>query len=506
MKNEKYDVIVIGAGVGGPTAGAILAQKEGMKVLVLERSDHIGGRDLSFKMTDMDEDTYRKSIGKSACTWITKSEPEPRDLFTRGYLKDWSFEVGIHVLMITDRGRTNTCLSYLGKPLTLYPATSAGWWRNGILHRFERGSERGGNFPWMDDEARRETGKINSEMVRMDAKTAHSYDNISLKDWMEQRTRNPYTHEFHYVNATMNTTINSPEKISAGDNILMNRAVARSGYRFSYGGCSTLGSPGFVQIPRKYCEVIQENGGRIMTNAAVREVLVEGGKVIGVSVNMEGKDEIITCPIIINSGMVNEMFKYIPERHYPKIFVDRIKSFWRAGICAVYWGLSKPVVNEHLTFVAKIAGKEDGFDSDVRMGFWDSSGMCADRAPAGKQLLDAYVSMTDEESHNQKLVQIAYERMNRYMEDHYAGFKQNLEWALCTVSDSLVPVAQAPFQVGDSKPRAKDPYIEGLYHASDSSECSMAANDAAVHAGIIAATRVSGHDYIREILPEHLQD
>jgi len=139
MKIETYDVIVIGAGVGGPAAGAILSKKQGMKVLVLERSDHIGGRDVSFKMTDMDEGTYRRTIGKSACTWIAKSWPEPGELFTKGYLKDWCFEVGIHVLMISDRGRTNTCLTYLGKPITVYPATSAGWWRDGVLHRFERG-------------------------------------------------------------------------------------------------------------------------------------------------------------------------------------------------------------------------------------------------------------------------------------------------------------------------------------------------------------------------------
>jgi hypothetical protein len=34
----------------------------------------------------------------------------------------------------------------------------------------------------------------------------------------------------------------------------------------------------------------------------------------------------------------------------------------------------------------------------------------------------------------------------------------------------------------------------------------MAANDAAVHAGIIAASRISGRDYVKEILPEYLQD
>jgi len=37
-----YDVVVIGAGCGGLTAGAVMAQ-QGRKVLVLEQSDKIGG-------------------------------------------------------------------------------------------------------------------------------------------------------------------------------------------------------------------------------------------------------------------------------------------------------------------------------------------------------------------------------------------------------------------------------------------------------------------------------
>jgi phytoene dehydrogenase-like protein len=156
--------------------------------------------------------------------------------------------------------------------------------------------------------------------------------------------------------------------------------------------------------------------------------------------------------------------------------------------------------------VPKIAGPEDGFDSDVRMGFWESSGMDPARAPAGKQLLDTYVSLTDRQCRDNYLVQLAYDRMTAFMEAHYPGFKDALEWTLYTVSENLVPVAQAPFQVGSARPRAKCPYVEGLYHASDSSECSMAANDAAIHAGIIAASRVSGRDYLEKILPDYSRD
>lgn len=506
MGREKYDAIVIGAGVGGPACGAILAKKEGMKILVLEKASRVGGRDISFYLKDETAESYKKMIGTAAYTWFAKSEPDLPELFKQGYLKGFTVEAGIHTLMVTEKGRTNTCLTYLGKPLTLYPAISAGWWNGGKLHRFEHGSERGGSFPWFSQEDNNICGGINREQVKMSAADAHAVDHVSFKEWMEARTNNPNTLEFHFVNATMNCTINDPANISAGDNILMNRAVARAGKRFSLGGCSTPANPGFVQIPMSLCQVIEENGGKVITNATVKEVLIENQKVQGVLVEIDGKVERIDCPIVINSGLVNDMFKYIPERHFPYTFVNRVKGFWRAGIGAVYFGMSKRIVNEHVTFIPKVAGKEDGFDANIRMGFWDSSGMDPGRAPAGKQLIDAYVSLTDKQCHDKRLVELAYQRMKEAMEKMYPGFKENLEWTLYTVSDNLVPVAQAPFQVGTARPSAKCPFVEGLFHASDSSECSMAANDAAMHAGIIAASRVSGKNYVEEILPEYSRD
>ncbi|PKN33186.1 MAG: hypothetical protein CVU61_14865, partial [Deltaproteobacteria bacterium HGW-Deltaproteobacteria-19] len=54
-----YDVIVIGAGLGGLSSGALLAH-HGLKVLVLEQSDRIGGCCSTFE-----RDGYRHDVGAS---------------------------------------------------------------------------------------------------------------------------------------------------------------------------------------------------------------------------------------------------------------------------------------------------------------------------------------------------------------------------------------------------------------------------------------------------------
>ena len=42
MTNKQYDVIIIGAGIGGLVCGCYLA-KAGMKVLIVEKNDRVGG-------------------------------------------------------------------------------------------------------------------------------------------------------------------------------------------------------------------------------------------------------------------------------------------------------------------------------------------------------------------------------------------------------------------------------------------------------------------------------
>ena len=62
---DRWDAVVVGAGVGGLSAASLLA-KEGMRILVVEKDDRVGGRAMSLRGEEVSErgaDWYRRLLG-----------------------------------------------------------------------------------------------------------------------------------------------------------------------------------------------------------------------------------------------------------------------------------------------------------------------------------------------------------------------------------------------------------------------------------------------------------
>ena len=103
---QNFDTIVIGAGVAGLGAAALLAREAGQRVLVLERAPFIGGRTLSYvgkgkKVVadgiEMDAAAFRKSLPLAHC-YLGKCAPSIEEIFERGLLDGRTFEAGGHDL------------------------------------------------------------------------------------------------------------------------------------------------------------------------------------------------------------------------------------------------------------------------------------------------------------------------------------------------------------------------------------------------------------------------
>ncbi len=120
--NERFDTIVVGAGIAGLGVAALLAKDHGQHVLVLERAPWVGGRALSYvgrgdtvtaDGITMDAQAFRKSLAHAHC-YLAKCEPAIEDIFERGLLDGRTFEAGGHGLFWGNASRCDALMRHLG--------------------------------------------------------------------------------------------------------------------------------------------------------------------------------------------------------------------------------------------------------------------------------------------------------------------------------------------------------------------------------------------------------
>ena len=122
MPRKKYDVLVIGSGVAGMGAAALLAKDFNQKVVVVEKAPFIGGRTLSFvgkgnKATvdgiELDVNGFRQ-FWEMNSTWIFTAAETPtlEEIFEKGLFDGWCYDSG-HGLFWGNKGRIRFLLDYL---------------------------------------------------------------------------------------------------------------------------------------------------------------------------------------------------------------------------------------------------------------------------------------------------------------------------------------------------------------------------------------------------------
>ena len=63
VDDNKLDICIIGAGIGGLTAGALLT-KQGHNVKISEKESIIGGRALSYDSSSLNYNSYKEMLSR----------------------------------------------------------------------------------------------------------------------------------------------------------------------------------------------------------------------------------------------------------------------------------------------------------------------------------------------------------------------------------------------------------------------------------------------------------
>lgn len=504
MSSRNADVIIIGGGIGGLITGAILAKREGMRVLLLEKEKVLGGKIYSFENTEYDSREFKHLLYATARSTVIRSQPSLDELLEQKVFKDFIFEGGWHGFIASDRSRMSFVLKALGSDLKILPNRGLRWWHENEWHEL-----RDLMHGWSAEEIR-EGREVSRQMNLMSFDEASAYDHVDMKAYMHARARNPKARQFHEVLSAWETGINDPALVSTGEHIKAINLVHCSGRDFQTGGC---GEPegGFNNMTRAFAEIIKDNGGTINTAAPVEEVIIEDSMVRGVRVNSSEGAEDIQAPVVVCNVPMQRVYPLVPQEHWPAEFAQRIAGIWPlSGILG--WICTKPPMDPSFAgiYIAPVlpgCSSEDGFRGDVLFSCEDAGVIDPSRVPEGHGLLAVWCGLlpcNPDEIRNNTLVDRAVDGMFTFLKTMMPDFDKRVQWYFLTRCEELYSMSVSPGLVGDRRIPVTHPTVRNLYFTGDSVSQWSFGISGTTGGAVNCASAVTGRDQ-SVLLPSYMR-
>ncbi len=506
--SDSYDAIIVGCGIAGAACGALLSAMEQKKVLILEKAPQIGGRATSFRGEAVtDAAKFRKTMAVCAHSWVSdRTSPGLETLIKKKMLKGYVLEADGRGAWFTNRGRVSQALALFNKASIFYPNEGFVWydheWKPHIIGRRNK-------YGWMSDEDYAEMVKVHIRKLQLRTiADAEKLDHVTLKDWVEGITSNELAQEFHYAMGTFQTIINDPALNSAGENLKVFLQVQETGVHITNGSWAFAGSPGHRFISEGFATAAQDNGADVVTNAAVKEIIIKNGKASGVMAKIGGKVLEIKAPVVICTLPPKALLKLIPENLLSPEFVRLTKKTIHTSMVAAQIGMNKPlhefcgikVDPRSFYHTSMLIPESEGlFRGNVPLDIIAMSAIAPTSAPEGKHLMGMASSILADEAHDKKKVNVVIDRMLKFMDTTFKGWRKSVEWMLFTVGDTCILWRHPEDEWVDVKCAT----IDGLYFAGDTygKRVNEGGVEGAVHSAFICAGAVGGKDYLQYLPP-----
>jgi len=473
MADESFDAIVIGSGPGGLSTAALL-QKRGLRCLLLEKNNLLGG-----KMISIEKDGYAYDLFPHGQVPMRGSAFEP--IFAELGVAD-EFVPALE----PDDPRDMITLLY----------------RRGDRKRYKRaiqGQALDNPAPFFElwevaEQDKPKIVQVMAEMVTMPDEEMARLDGVTMHEWLAQRdVPSPL---YNYMGFQANASLAEPlDLVAASEQILIVKQMMLQGGGGQYKG-------GFGGLTKVMVREFEKNGGRLVKSCRVEKIEVENGFVTGVR-TAKGR---FRAPVVVSSaGIQPTVLKLCGEEHFDKSYVNYVKGLvpgW--AFTSIRYFLREPVMK---TAIYVMYSDDSWLDTErferikngelpeevslfmVNHCFYD-----AEAAPPGKQVL---VSGTPCSSNPEaKEIEGIWRKMDEQMQQHFPDI-----WAACErreyngpkeicdlTRDSVlegqggecVGLAQIVGQCGSMKPSSKTP-INGLYLAgTDAGSKGMGTHQAAL--------------------------
>lgn len=302
MAKNKYDTIIVGAGVAGLMAGAYLA-KQGASVLILEKNNIVGGCYSSFRRGEFKFDSVAQIIGSCGRSGILGS-----------ILHDLGIKIDFMRLDPTD--------------LIHFPDETVRI--NSDFKEFET---------YLQERFKKEKKSV-SEFFRLLSNSDNEMKTLYIIKKYAASTYQSLLDEFFedrilkgILSAQCGCFGLPPEKLAATSAIFLLKTYIIDGAYYPKGGSQEF-SDSIVRAFKSF-------GGDIMLNSAIDKIIVEDNKVKGVRLN--GSE--ILAGSMISAGDLPGIYKTLIGLDKIKgsnSFYQKLNSFqYGNSSCIVYLGLSK---------------------------------------------------------------------------------------------------------------------------------------------------------------------
>ena len=449
----RYDVAVIGAGSAGLSAGALL-QKEGKKVIVLDRAPYLGGRGMAV--------------------------PD----------EGFKLNVGGHLLEDSGSGITKI-FEYLGKHLGHGPS-------NTDMNVWDHEASRWGSIRDRYSGGKDELKKVITALLETPFEELDKWDDRPLRDWILQYTSDQGVIDLFEFITVLECMTEHWYDHSASDNLYVRKLHYAEKRSAAYSFWPEKGWDGLFQ---DLADALTENGGELRLGTSVERVVIENGEVKGIEIarqprilpNERFEDELIEADCVISTLPVWHVLNVVPEWELPDWYVAQIKFLaqdkFRIAWLGLYLAVDEPVPvldrRELSTWLHTPTAGVSGF-------MFEQTALDPSTAPEGKFLYVAGGMVPGARGRDDRYLREMFEKFERDLGTMIPGLAKPSWRRRHMVFEPSFGVIQKPGLVGVFRPHWRAPNVDGLYFASETFRSRGIGVDRAARAGLVVAEDILG--------------
>ncbi len=406
---------------------------------------------------------------KARCTILEKEKTvggRARSYTESGYVFDQGlhFFVGGFKSLIPILERSGVKMTTVGE--------GAVWLKDGERHIIRKSAIELAKFGLLPAADRAKLGLLVQENIKRSKEEFKELDKMTFTEYAEDKKIAESIQNEFYEPLIKTVTFMNPDEVSAGQYLYSEhlRFAYEDGFSAMYPERGGLGSVAYTLMLQA-----RNFGVEPQVNCAVKQVIIEDGKVVGVDYEQDGESKHMDTDAVVLSTPIDLLPNFVRMSELPKEFTEKTSKFEYTPSTVGYFGLKSRVLDFNVG--AFVPERKINIVAEAKR----VSGVLA---PIGESLLTVtgidkeLLKMSDEE---------ATEAILDELEILIPGVKDKVTWKKSwKIWKSIL---KQPPGIMDQRLTTNRTGVEGLYVAGEYANCGMyyASMEASSKSGIACA-------------------